>query len=577
MYRHHRKPIIFASLLLGYGGSPLVVQAQQPPPPPPRPDSGQILQELERVPPLRRQRTPESPVPPISTAKELNASSSEDSTLVAVRGYAMRGNTVFQADELLALIHDRTGTLRLSQLEEVAAVITQYYRRHGYMVARAYLPPQDVSDGLVRIEVLEGRYGEVRIINSSSLSEDRIRAIVARSSCPHADSCTGEFVRDRQLEEGMLRLADMPGVAVRGELQPGQEIGSADLLVTVAPGRRLTGEFNVSDSGGRYVGSERAVVALTLANPIGWGDKLNLQTAYSSGSKYAALGYDLPVNNIGTRAFISGYWMDYELQETFRPLGAEGDTVGGEIGFNHILVRDARGNISFGATYGQKSVKDETAVTDLARERDISTYTARFDAALSDAWFGSSAGNRMSLAYTGGKNDIKDAVSLQFDAATARTQGSFQKLAWWLSRNQQLAPRWNLVVRLNGQVATENLDSSEKLYLGGPYAVRAYPVGEAAGDRGYLGTVELRRLFDGPFDGLTQVSAFYDRGHVRINAEPWNVEENERTLEGAGVGVDWNHRYGWSLSAAIAFRGSEKVQAGPDRSYQVWVSAGYQF
>ncbi|WP_129778241.1 ShlB/FhaC/HecB family hemolysin secretion/activation protein [Peristeroidobacter soli] len=567
-----RHILTYGTALLATLGSDCLAQT-----PPPRPDSGQILRELEQAPTLRKPRTPAPATPDVAVRDtDLTPESAAASqTRVEVRGYQVSGNTVFSDEQLLALVAQQTGSKTLAEIEQIAAVITRYYRDHGYMVARAYLPYQEIRGGIVRLDILEGRYGELRVKNGSKIADRRLHATVERAACGR--SCTGELIRERPLERGMLRLSDLPGIQVRGELQPGREVGTSDVVVNVEPTRGFRGSVDATNYGGRYVGRERATLAAAYANPLGIGDQVNFQGAYSQGSTYAGLGYDLPVNYRGTRLFVSAYRMDYELQEAFEALGAEGDTVGGEIGLTHSLFRDSRRSLGARVTYAYKSVKDDVAVVETSNERRASTYAATLDGALNDDWLGRVATNRVSLGYTAGELDIRDPLSAAIDAVTVRTDGHFDKMVYWLSRTQYITDRWSVYLRVTGQIAAQNLDSSEKFYLGGPSAVRAYPVGEAAGDRGYLASAEVRRTFFGPFGGISEVSAFYDRGHIRVDAQPWQGAAIERTLDGAGVGFDWSQQRGWSLAAAVAFRGSERATSGLDRDYQLWLSGGYRF
>jgi hemolysin activation/secretion protein len=329
--------------------------------------------------------------------------------------------------------------------------------------------------------------------------------------------------------------------------------------------------------GGRYVGAERAALSLSYTNPLGSGDRVNLLGAYSEGSSYVSAGYDLPVNYVGTRLFFSGYRMNYDLIDDFEALGAHGKTTGGEVGLMHSFVRTSRHSLSGRFTYAQKSIEDRITLTASSNEREASTYAMQLDGATNDRLLGATALNRVSLGYTTGNVNIQDPLSHLIDAATARSDGSFDKLTYWLSRDQQLTRRWSWYTRVTGQVATDNLDSSEKFYLGGPSAVRAYPVGEAAGDRGYLASAEIRRMFTGPFAGFGQAAIFHDYGRVRTDARPWTDGERDRSLRGYGLGVDWNHPAGWSLASSIALRGSDAVRSGPNRNYQLWMSGGYRF
>lgn len=546
--------------------------------PPQVPNSGQILQELERKPSVQPQ-LPGKALPEVSSRDaDLTAGAEIKSDLrIDVRGYKLSGNHAFSDAELLPLVASKTGTASISQIEEAAANITRYYRDRGYMVARAFLPYQEVRGGIVKLEIIEGHFGQVRIENSSNISDRRLRATLERASCNTAE-CTEDLIREAPLEKGMLRLADLPGVLVRGSLQPGDKIGTADLVLQAVPAQRFAGSLDVSDYGGRYVGAERATLSLAFNSPFGIGDRINLQGAYSKGSTYLSAGYDLPINYRGTRLFFSGYKMDYELQDDFKALGAQGDTVGGEIGLMHNFVRTSRHSLTGRVTYGQKSIEDEIQIAGTSNERRAKTYTAQIDGAMNDGWLGTSALNRLSLGYTAGELDIQDPLSHLIDAATAGTDGGFDKIVYWLSRDQQITPRWSVFARVTGQIADQNLDSSEKFYLGGPSAVRAYPVGEAAGDRGVLASAEVRRVFDIPLIGLAQASMFYDYGRVRTDAQAWSSDGGRsRNLDGYGLSINWSNPKGFSLASSIAFRGDEDVRSGPDRDYQVWVSGGYRF
>jgi hemolysin activation/secretion protein len=549
-----------------------VAQAQQPPPPP---NSGQILRELERS----QQAPPANDAPEVSVDEATRAPGSAAAAQgrTEVRGYRVSGNTVFTESQLLPLVQTETGSLSLAQIEAAADRITRHYRRSGYLVARAYLPFQEITDGIVRIEVLEGRYGEVRIENRSSIADDRLLATVGAAACEARASCAGELIRELPLQEGLLRLTDLPGIRVRGSLQPGQAIGSSDVLIAVDSSRRLSGLVEASNFGGQYVGRERGTLALQLANPFGIGDRLQFQGAYSSGTTYASLGYDAPLGVHGTRVSINGYWMDYELGGDFSELGAQGDTTGADLALTHAFVRSATHSLTARVQYSFKSITDDVTVAASANRRDARTYLAQLDGALQDRLFATRAINRMAIGYTGGELDIRDAASRDIDAAGARTDGAMDKLFYSISREQWLTDRLSLLVQYSGQVASQNLDSSEKFYLAGPRAIRAYPVGEAAGDRGYLATVELRRTFAGPFGGVTQVAAFHDRGRVRTEARQWTDATPWRALEGQGLGIDWQHRSGLNLSAVGALRGSGAGRTDPGRHHQVWISAGFRF
>ncbi|MBX3638774.1 MAG: ShlB/FhaC/HecB family hemolysin secretion/activation protein, partial [Rubrivivax sp.] len=168
-----------------------------------------------------------------------------------------------------------------------------------------------------------------------------------------------------------------------------------------------------------------------------------------------------------------------------------------------------------------------------------------------------------------------DDVRRQQDAVGLLTGRAWRKLGAQLVRQQTLHGPLSLLLRVAGQASGGNLDSSEKLSLSGPGAVRAYAPGEAAVDQGALGSAELRYSLD--YQGGNLVGAlFVDHGRGLVNRRPLVAAGNEARLSGAGLGLQWTGGE-MGLSASLAWRGDRAPLAeGGDprpRVYlQFWVA-----
>ena len=176
------------------------------------PDAGSILREQQRGVP----EIPNRPPPTIKQEEPVRpALKPENTPRFVLKGFRVTGNTVFAELELIALVREFVGKeVGFAELEQAAARIARYYREHGYMVARAYIPVQTITpDGLVDIAVIEGRYGKVGLENPS-----RVRDGVARS---YFDAFPGTLVTQPELERKMLLLSDLPGVGeAKATLKP---------------------------------------------------------------------------------------------------------------------------------------------------------------------------------------------------------------------------------------------------------------------------------------------------------------------------------------------------------------------
>ena len=161
----------------------------------------------------------------------------------------------------------------------------------------------------------------------------------------------------------------------------------------------------------------------------------------------------------------------------------------------------------------------------------------------------------------------------EIDAESARSNGHFNKLSWNAARLQRVTDTLQVSASIAGQLASKNLDLSEKMELGGMYGVRAYPEGEAYGDQGYVLNLEARQALPVPY-GQLQLVGFVDHGAVTLNHDAWSDAPNRRSLSAAGVGLEWSSANNFTLRAYYAHRlGNEKATSAPDRSGRFWFQA----
>jgi len=184
---------------------------------------------------------------------------------------------------------------------------------------------------------------------------------------------------------------------------------------------------------------------------------------------------------------------------------------------------------------------------------------------------------RYSFTWSAGKLDIQTPLLQTSDAATSKTNGNFRKFGTGITRMQNVTELTSLYAAFNGQYAYGNLDVSEKMELGGMYAVRAYPEGEAYADQGYVlnleGRVQLPQL-SGQTSGQMQLVGFVDTGTVTENKNPWATGQNRRTLSGTGLGLNWTGENNFVVKAYYAHKlGDAVATSAPDSSGQFRIQA----
>lgn len=492
-----------------------------------------------------------------------------DSARIQVLRLRVEGASLYPESELLATTGFQAGSqLSLADLQAMAAKITAFYRQRGYLIAQAVVPAQDIQGGVVTLAVVEGTLGQIDVRNRSALADSLIRDQL--DGIP-----PGAPVNIGSLETGLLLLSDIPGVQTSATLAPSAVPGRTDLLVDVVPGRTVMGSVDADNSGNRYTGEYRVGGTLYLNNLAGRGDVASLRVLTSgSGLSYGRAAYQTQFGK--ATVGVSYSWLHYQLGREFAALQAHGTAGVASLYGSYPLIRSRNSNLYALASVDVKSFDDRVDATSSAVDKKSQVLVVGLRGDHRDL-IGGGGFNNFYLAATTGSLDIRTPSARALDSANAQSDGHFTKLGFSASRVQSVTSTVSFYGAVSGQFASRNLDSSEKMELGGAWGVRAYPQGEAFGDKGLLGTLEARYLVPGfaeRFSGQLQLVGFVDAGTVAVNQSPWLAGDNRRTLSGAGVGLNWSVPGNFLIRTSYAQRlGSEAAQSAPDRRGRFWVQA----
>jgi hemolysin activation/secretion protein len=266
----------------------------------------------------------------------------------------------------------------------------------------------------------------------------------------------------------------------------------------------------------------------------------------------------------------------YELGQEFASLQAHGTADVASLYGSYPLIRSRNTNLNAALVLEGKTYQDKVDSTASVTDKKAQVLTASLSGNDRD-YLGGGGQTAYSLAWSAGNIDLQTPSAQALDSSTALSQGHFNKLGFSLSRQQRVNDAVSLSAAINGQLASKNLDVSEKMELGGMYGVRAYPEGEAYADQGYVLTLEARWLlpnFTEKLPGQVQMIGFIDTGSVTLNKNPWAAGPNQRTLSGAGLGLNWLDSGNFMVRAFYAFKlGSEAATSAPDTDGRFWIQA----
>ncbi|WP_332878959.1 ShlB/FhaC/HecB family hemolysin secretion/activation protein [Massilia sp. S19_KUP03_FR1] len=531
------------------------------------PNAGTILQQQQPARPPAPQ--PGRPALQIDAASATNLPASQPFALKAIR---IVGNTAFSTEVLHALVASAEGsTVTLPQLEQLAARITAYYRERGYPLSRAVVPAQSIQAGQVVIQVVEANYGAIKLDNSSQVGNPLLVAILAGLQ-------PGQPIAGDPLDRALLLLSDVPGVAVQALIKPGAAVGAADFTVATRAAPTTFANLTLDNGGNRYIGRMRLGTTLYVTNGLHRGDVLDASVLSTfRGMTYGRLGYETLLSGQGTRAGIAYSRVHYDLHgevESLDPYGMAGVS---SAWVKQALLRSREANLYAQFQYDAKRLRDHIGVLDVRTDRHLDNWVLSLNGDLREELLGGAV-NAWSLGWTRGRTGFDDSAAAQLDAATARTRGSFSKWNANASRLQRLGARDTLFLNLGVQWANANLDSAEKMTVGGPYSVRAYDIGAVSGDTGYIASAELRHDLGQLGVGALQASAFIDSARVTINHDTWTAGTNHARLSGAGVGLAWNGPDAWRANLSLATPiGNAPVIVGAQSSVRAWMTVSKGF
>ncbi|HEX3636310.1 MAG TPA: ShlB/FhaC/HecB family hemolysin secretion/activation protein [Paraburkholderia sp.] len=484
-----------------------------------------------------------------------------------LKGITLKGNDTIPTDVLLAPVRDKIGTqIGFADLTAIASRITQVYRERGYVLAQVLVPAQDVSSGNVELSVLEGRVGHVRldIAAGTPIRENLLRARVAQIP-------VGTPLQQHDLERTMLLLSDLPGIVVTSSIEAGEEPGTVDLTINVAPTKRLTFAVDLDNYGATSSGTWRLGTLARLNSPFMLGDNLDIRllAAERLDTFYGRVGYEAPVNAQGTRVGVAVSRLNYALGKEFASLDAQGEATVVDFTVTHPLLRTRSQNLLARVNFEYRDLIDNIGVVDSHNPRSMVEGSVGLSYESRDSFLGGGF-NSADVEMLIGSLHFRNAAAQELDASNfgRNTQGNEMRATFFANRLNAVTERVSVFAGVSGQWAATTLDNSSRFLLGGPHAVRAYSPSEALVDEGFVATVEARYAVS----SKATVFGFFDfgTGWYNANSRP-NQGPNMITRSGVGVGGFWAAPGGFSLQGTVAWRTTGSDTTGDDKVPRLYV------
>jgi hemolysin activation/secretion protein len=512
--------------------------------------------------------------------KEINLNEQK----VEIKGYRFKGNTLVDSAVLQELTKSWANRpVAFSELNDMTVLIQEFYAKQGRL-AKANIPQQDLTDGTILIEIIEAKLGIVSVVPKDT-SALRIDPEIAKKYISNNNE-SGQFIDSNSLERSMMLLNELPGVQTNGDFVAGNIPGETNFNVNLADGPLFSGQVAFSNFGSPSTGVMQGIANLSLNDPSGIGDQVTLDAIQSQGSTFAQLGYSMPIGYDGLRIGLQGSNLQYSTLNDWSSNKSDGTakTLGANINYALLREQSSNSNLRLGIeTRGYNNNIDGQNLSDY----NINALSVNINGNIFDT---NISIINYSATITSGSLRINNPTQAIQDLSGPGTEGNYIKLGFNLSRNQQLSflPNTTWIISANGQLSNRNLNSSEQIYMGGPYAVRAYPVAQGGGSSGLIISTELQHRLDTNW----QVGAFADFGFIQqyvdtyTNWQGLTNANNSYQLGALGPTIKYSYE-NLSINGILAFRlgdnplyNSSGLQLNADNAYrtvQAWLRASYIF
>ena len=478
---------------------------------------------------------------------------------LVLRSVVTEGSTVYSDQDLERLYEDRLGQeITLAEVFRIADEITAKYRNDGYILSRAILPPQTITEGEVRIRIVEGYVNEVRIEGENGEQEQRS---LLNSYAAGIENSRPLSIQD--LERYLLFIDDLPGISSEAVLRPARDVPGASDLVIVVHDDGTENFVRIDNRGSKFNGPGRLWLGADFNSLVKPYDRTTLR-AIAAGKNakeltYLEVGHERPLGIDGKKLRLQLNHTVSEPGHTLRSLEVESKSYSLRIGVSNPVIRSRARNWSLHADFVVRDSETTIFGNRLSKDRvRFVSVGAIYD---SVDRFG---GVNMFEAYLDQGLGILGATKPgSTDLSRARARTGFTKVRLSASRLQQLSDRWSLLASITSQFATTSLPASEEFGVGGEHCGRAYDTSEVTGDDGACLTLELRygHNFGARFLQGYQAYGFYDVGRVR-RKDPGALGKTA-SLTSAGIGARFNFTERLSGSIEVAWPQTKQVDSRP--------------
>lgn len=517
--------------------------------PPPVPSAGVVERELEKEyeeKPLNQHPS----IPSIQVDIPEEKLFLPDGKKVLVQKIQIQGNEAIRKEEICSWVQDQLDQeLSLRQIYAICQLIEQQYAKKGYFLARVYPPPQEIKEGILKLEILEGKLGKIQVLGNHYYTELFILSYFERLE--------GRPLQYDQFLRALMLLNENRDLIVGAVFEKGQEVGCADLILQVKDARPTHLYLNGNNYGRDLTTNVRAGGRLDWGNVVAEGDRFSVAEVVGfplNALYFTDVTYTFPLNSNGTSLEFAYLFSKFKIEE-LESLHLKGRSDIGTIKVKQALTRTRSLSIDVFSYFDYKQIQNFV----LGHRTAFDKLRVLTVGALIDHFTYGGGRDYLNLTFGSGIPHFLGGLrSVDSESSRKGGGGRFFIFNVDYDRLQPLLKDCFLAFHTSGQYSPSKLTLPEQIYIGGVDTVRGFPLAVALGDSGYYTNIEFRfpppgiankRFFKSnkKWKDIFQFDAFLDQGGVFLHSE------RNTFLWGTGLGLRVNGPYHLALTIDVGF------------------------
>lgn len=468
-------------------------------------------------------------------------------TIFFVKKIKVKGNTVLTKSEIAKVVSPFEGQeLELATLKQVAEALAKLYHKKGYILAQAYILPQEIKEGVVEIQVMEGRIGNVKIEGNKVYRTSLIRYFLLPAT-------KKRVWHNGRFQKALLLLNEFPDLEVKSFLQPGKEAGTTDVLIKAVDKTPIHVEFDYNNFGSRFIGVNRGGIDISHGNLMDLGDYIEFKAIFSFPSRqepFISGTHMIPISPHGTKLVTSYASADMKVGQELQVLDIRGVANIYGVGVIHPVARTVEHSSNLSMVFYLKDIQNFVFGEILTSQDKLREVVLGYNA----SWVTGRSRKIIDVSLTQGLGTLFGGMPNEDPLASRQGAGnSFTKINVNLAYITKVSTTNFLILRGLAQYGFNLLAPTEQFAIGGPDSVRGFPQSAFLGDSGWNAIIELRIPFSGQASKNIVQGTFFVDTATALFRNPFPGQNGKESLTGGGVGIRTTFGEATSLRVDLGF------------------------